>query len=47
MWFSAIELLYRLGESQGRRIMRHVMQALCVVCIMAGLVQLARGLGLL
>jgi chromate transport protein ChrA len=47
MWFSAIELLYRLGESQGRRIMRHVMQALCVMCMVAGLVQLGRGLGLL
>ncbi len=46
-WFSAIELLYRLGESQGRRIMRYVMQALCVMCIVAGLVQLSRGLGLL
>ena len=46
-WFSAIELLYRLGESQGRRIMRHVMQALCVMCVVAGLVQLGRGLGLL
>ena len=46
-WFSAIELLYRLGEKQGRRIMRHVMQALCALCIAGGLVQLARGLGLL
>jgi hypothetical protein len=45
-WFSAIELLYRLGERQGRRIMRHVMQALCALCIAAGLVQLARGLSL-
>jgi hypothetical protein len=45
-WFSTIELLCRLGEKQGRQIMLRVMQALCVLCIAAGLVQLGRGLNL-
>jgi hypothetical protein len=45
-WFSAIELLCRLGEKQGRQVMLRVMQALCVLCVAAGLVQLGRGLNL-
>jgi chromate transporter len=45
-WFGTIELLCRLGEKQGRQIMLRVMQALCVLCIAAGLVQLGRGLNL-
>jgi chromate transporter len=45
-WFSTIELLCRLGEKQGRQVMLRVMQALCVLCVAAGLVQLGRGLNL-
>jgi chromate transporter len=41
-WFSTIELLCHLGEKQGRQIMLRVMQSLCVLCIAAGFVQLAR-----
>jgi chromate transporter len=41
-WFSTIELLCHLGEKQGRQIMLRVMQALCVLCIAAGFIQLAR-----
>jgi hypothetical protein len=46
-WFSTIELLCHLGEKQGRQIMLRVMQSLCVLCIAAGLVQLARAAHLL
>ena len=46
-WFSTIELLCRLGEKQGRQIMLRVMQSLCVLCIAAGFVQLARAANLL
>jgi chromate transport protein ChrA len=45
-WFSTIELLCRLGEKPGRQVMLRVMQALCVLCVAAGLVQLGRGLNL-
>jgi len=45
-WFSTIELLCHLGEKQGRQIMLRVMQALCVLCIAAGLVQLGRAANL-
>jgi hypothetical protein len=45
-WFSTIELLCRLGEKQGRQIMLRVMQSLSVLCIAAGLVQLARAANL-
>jgi chromate transporter len=46
-WFSTIELLCHLGEKQGRQIMLRVMQSLCVLCIAAGVVQLARAANLL
>jgi len=46
-WFSTIELLCHLGEKQGRQIMLRVMQSLCVLCIAAGFVQLARAANLL
>ena len=46
-WFSTIELLCRLGEKQGRQIMLRVMQSLCLLCIAAGFVQLARAANLL
>jgi hypothetical protein len=46
-WFSTIELLCHLGEKQGRQIMLRVMQSLCVLCIAAGLIQLARAAHLL
>lgn len=46
-WFSTIELLCRLGEKQGRQIMLRVMQSLCLLCIAAGFVQLARATNLL
>jgi hypothetical protein len=45
-WFITIELLCHLGEKQGRQIMLRVMQALCVLCIAAGLVQLGRAANL-
>jgi chromate transport protein ChrA len=45
-WFSTIELLCHLGEKQGRQIMLRVMQALCVLCFAAGLVQLGRAANL-
>jgi hypothetical protein len=41
-WTGSIELLSRLGETTGRRIMRRVMQLLCILCIVAGFAQLAR-----
>jgi hypothetical protein len=44
MWTGAIELLCRLGQTQGRQIMLRVMQLLCVLCIVAGVVQVVRGL---
>ena len=44
MWAGAIELLCRLGQSQGRQIMLRVMQLLCVLCVVAGIVQVGRGL---
>jgi hypothetical protein len=40
-------LLCHLGEKQGRQIMLRVMQSLCVLCIAAGVVQLARAANLL
>jgi chromate transporter len=46
-WFSTIELLCHLGEKQGRQIMLRVMQSLCLLCIAAGFVQLARAANLL
>jgi hypothetical protein len=46
-WFSTIELLCHLGEKQGRQIMLRVMQSLCVLCIVVGVVQLARAANLL
>jgi uncharacterized membrane protein (UPF0136 family) len=45
MWAGAIELLGHLGQKQGRRIMLWVMQLLCALCIVAGIVQLARAFG--
>jgi chromate transport protein ChrA len=42
MWAGAIELLCRLGQNQGRQIMRRVMQLLCVLCVVAGIAQLVR-----
>jgi chromate transport protein ChrA len=45
-WFSTIELLCHLGEKQGRQIMLRVMQGLCALCIVVGLVQLARATNL-
>jgi chromate transporter len=45
-WFGTIELLCRLGESQGRQIMLRVMQGLSVLCIAAGFIQLARAANL-
>ena len=45
-WFSTIELLCHLGEKQGRQIMLRVMQGLCVLCITAGFIQLARAANL-
>jgi chromate transporter len=46
MWAGSIELLCRLGQQQGRQIMLRVMQLLCVLCVIAGIVQLSRGLGI-
>jgi chromate transporter len=45
-WFATIELLCHLGEKQSRQIMLAVMQALSVLCIAAGFVQLARAVNL-
>jgi len=45
MWAAAIELLAHLGQKQGRQIMLRVMQLLCALCIIAGIVQLARAFG--
>src|SRR5262249_3658747 len=39
MWAAAIELLAHLGQKQGRQIMLRVMQLLCALCIVAGIVQ--------
>ena len=39
-----IELLCRLGEKRGRQVIFRLMQIMCVLCIAAGFVQLARGL---
>jgi len=47
MWAGSIELLGHLGQQQGRQIMLRVMQLLCALCVVAGLVQLARGFGIL
>jgi chromate transporter len=41
-WTGSIELMCRLGESTGRRVMRRVMQLLCILCIVAGIAQLGR-----
>jgi chromate transporter len=46
MWGGSIELLGHLGQNQGRQIMLWVMQLLCALCILAGIVQLGRGLGI-
>jgi chromate transporter len=46
-WFGTIELLCHLGEKQGRQIMLRVMQGLSVLCIAAGVIQLARAANLL
>jgi chromate transporter len=42
MWAGSIELLAHLGQKQGRQIMLRVMQLLCALCILAGIVQLGR-----